>query len=137
MGKDKQSSKASLQLQAVVEPESQAVHNNNGDVKNSSPLVLMKRPSEIISDGGIDLAILNEKSLPDVVNMSKIDSAVSNGSHGIISPFEAFNDDSDSDGAIVEHPHQQLSSSSSASVNIMMDNAGNNKALGNVQVSQV
>lgn len=134
MGKDKQNSKASLQM--IVEPDSSQVHNNNGDVKNS-PMVLMKRSSDIMSDGGIDLAILNEKSLPDIVNMSKIDGAVSNGSHGIISPFEALNDDSDSDGGIVEHPHQQLSSSSSASVNIMMDNSSNNKIMGNVQVSQV
>lgn len=132
MGKDKQHSKASLQTPSAVEPETQIHNNNNSDVKNS-PMVLMKRSSDIISDGEIDMAMLNEKSLPDVVNMSKIDGAISNGSHvhGIISPFEPL-DESDSDDAI---PHQQLSSSSSASVNILMDN--NTKLMGNVQVSQV
>lgn len=133
MGKDKQHSKASLQL--VPEPEPSNHSNNNGDLKNSvsSPLVITKRPSEILSDGGIDMATLNEKLLTDVVNKSKIDS---NGAHGIISPFDSLNDDSDSDGAIVDPPHQQLSSSSSASVNILMDSS-NNKMMGNVQVSQV
>lgn len=140
MGKDKQNSKASLQV-AHVETENQ-VHsnnNNNGDLKNSSnsPMLLMKRSSDITSDGGIDMATLNEKSLPDVINMSKIDGTVSNGSHGIISPFEALADDSDSDEAIVDPPHRQLSSSSSASINIMMDSSGNNKMMANVQVSQV
>lgn len=128
--KDKQNSKVSLQM-TVIEPEN-PIHNN-GDVKNSSnsPLVLTKRPSDI---GDIDII---DKSLPDVVNMSKVDSVVSNGSsHGILSPFETINDDdSDSDDGVVDHPHQQLSSSSSASINILMEN--NNKMMGNVQVSQV
>lgn len=127
MGKDKQNSKALL----PIEPESQ-IHNN-ADLKNS-PMLLIKRSNDIIPDGGNDLTILNEKTLPDIVNMNKIDSTVS--THGIISPFEPLNDDSDSDEAILEHPHQQLSSSSSASVNIMMDSS-NNKIIGNVQVSQV
>lgn len=137
MGKDKQHSKASLQLN--VEPESQ-IHinsNNNGDVKNPPNVLMIKRQSEIASDG-IDMATLNEKSLPDSINISIFEGGVSNGSHGIISPFEALNnEDSDSDGAIVDPPHQQLSSSSSASVNIMMENSSNNKLMGNVQVSQV
>jgi hypothetical protein len=125
--KDKQNSKISLQM-TVIEP---VETHNNGDVKNSSnsPLVLTKRLSDIGDD-------IIDKSLPDVVNMSKVDSVVSNGSsHGILSPFEPLSD-SDSDDAIVEHPHQQLSSSSSASINILMEN-GNNKMMGNVQVSQV
>lgn len=131
----KQHSKASLQL--ASESEAQNHSSNNGDLKNSanSPLVMSKRPSEIVSDGGIDMTLLNEKLLPDVLNMSKIDS---NGAHGIISPFESLNDeDSDSDGATVDPPHQQLSSSSSASVNLLMDSNSNNKMMGNVQVSQV
>lgn len=135
MGKDKQHSKASLQT--APEPETQIHSSNNGDLKNSanSPLVISKRSSEIMSDGGIDMATLNEKLLPEVVSLNKIDS---NGAHGIISPFESLNDDSDSDGAIGDLPHQQLSSSSSASVNIMMDNnSSSNKMMGNVQVSQV
>ena len=137
MSKDRQHSKASLPTN--VEPVE--VHNN-GDLKHSStsPMVMMKRPSEIIPDSGIELTGFIEKSQPDVISMSKIDGTVSNGSHGnmIISPFEALNnDDSDSDDAIVDHPHQQLSSSSSASVNILMDSNSNNKMMGNVQVSQV
>lgn len=138
MGKDKQNSKATL-LQAIVEPETQIHNNNNGDVKNTSnsPMVMNKRSSDIISDSAIDMATLNDKSLPDIVNMSKLDGAVNNGSHGIISPFESLNnDDSDSDEALVDPPHHQLSSSSSASINIMMDNT-NTKLVGNVQVSQV
>lgn len=136
MGKDKQHSKASLQ--APPEPEPQNYSNNNGELKNStnSPMEMTKRPSDI--DGSIDMATFNEKLLPDVVNTSKIDGVVSNGAaHGIISPFESLNDDSDSDEAIADMPHQQLSSSSSASVNILMDNNSNNKMMGNVQVSQV
>lgn len=129
----KQHSKASLQIAPEIETQNHS--SNNGDLKISanSPLVMSKRPNEIISDGGIDLAIFNEKLMPDIVNMNKIDS---NGAHGIISPFESLNDDSDSDGAIVDPPHQQLSSSSSASVNILMDSNSNSK-VGNVQVSQV
>ena len=135
MGKDKQNSKASLQI--TVESDIQNHNHNNGDLQ-SAPTVIAKRHSDVILDGGIDLATLNEKFLTDVVNMSKIDGVVSNGSHGIISPFESLNnDDSDSGGPIVDPPHQQLSSSSSASVNIMMDSASNNKPVGNVQVSQV
>lgn len=136
MSKDRQHSKVSLPTN--VEP-AEIHNNNNGDLKHSStsPMVLMKRPSEIIPDGGIELTGLIEKSLPDVLSLSKIDGAVGNG-HGIISPFETLNnEDSDSDDAIVDHPHQQLSSSSSASVNILMDSNSNNKMMGNVQVSQV
>ncbi|CRK96204.1 CLUMA_CG009632, isoform A [Clunio marinus] len=135
MGKDKQSSKASLHTN--IEVDSQLHSSNNGDLKIStnSPNAIIKRASEISNDGGVDL---NEKPLLDVLHMGKIDSAVSNGSHGIISPFDTYNDDSDSDGAFVDPPHQQLSSSSSASVNILMENnANNNKMMGNVQVSQV
>lgn len=138
MGKDKQNSKASLQLN--VEPESQIhINNNNGDLKNPPNSLMIKRPSDIFADSGLDSAKLSEKSLADALNKSKLDGNVSNGSHGIISPFETLNnEDSDSDGAIVDPPHQQLSSSSSASVNIMMDNSSsNNKMMGNVQVSQV
>lgn len=137
MSKDRQHSKASLPT-TVVEPV-EIHNNNNGDLKHSStsPMVLIKRPSEVISDGGIELTGLIEKSLPEVLSMSRMDGTVGNG-NGIISPFEALNnDDSDSDDAIVDHPHQQLSSSSSASVNIMMDGNSNNKMMGNVQVSQV
>lgn len=139
MGKDKQNSKASLQLNVEPEPQIHINSNNNGDLKNPPNSLIMKRPSDIISDGGIDVATFIEKSLPDAMNISKFEGGVSNGSHGIMSPFEALNnDDSDSDGAIVDPPHQQLSSSSSASVNIMMDNSSsNNKMMGNVQVSQV
>lgn len=137
MSKDRQHSRPSLP------PNTETVenhHNNNGDLKHPSPspLVHTKRPSEIIMEGGIELTSPNEKSISDVLSLSKIDGAVSNGSHGIISPFEALNnDDSDSDDAIVDHPHQQLSSSSSASVNILMDSNSNNKMMGKVQVSQV
>jgi hypothetical protein len=146
MGKDKQHSKASLQVS--VDTENQNIHfttssnnNNNGDLKKfestASPMLITKRSSDIISDGAIDLATINEKSLPDIVNMSKMESANGSHGHGIMSPFEDFNDDSDSD-PIVDPPHQQLSSSSSASVNILMENtSNNNKLLGNVQVSQV
>jgi hypothetical protein len=135
MGKDKQNSKASLQI--TVELDNQNHNHNNGDLKNAQTATA-KRQSDVILDGGIDLATLNEKLLPDIVNMSKTDVAVSNGSHGIMSPFESLNnDDSDSDGPIVDPPHQQLSSSSSASVNILMDSTSNNKLVGNVQVSQV
>lgn len=141
MGMDKQHSKAQLlqPLQPLPEPETQNHnHNNNmnsGELKNM-PLISMKRPSDLISDAGIDMSTLNEKILPDVV-MSKMDGGVSNGSHGIVSPFESLNDDSDSDDEIADLPHQQLSSSSSASVNILMESAANNKMMGNVQVSQV
>lgn len=139
MGMDKQHSKASL-LQPLPEPVENQNHNNNntnsGELKNM-PLISMKRPSDLISDAGIDMSTLNEKILPDVV-MSKMDGGVSNGSHGIVSPFESLNDDSDSDDEMIaDLPHQQLSSSSSASVNILMESAANNKMMGNVQVSQV
>lgn len=139
MGMDKQHSKASL-LQPLPEPETQNHNNNNNNINNSDlknmPLISMKRPSDLISDGGIDIVTLNEKILPDVV-MGKIDGGVSNGSHGIVSPFESLNDDSDSDDEVADLPHQQLSSSSSASVNILMESSANNKMMGNVQVSQV
>lgn len=137
MGKDKQNSKASLHP-SVEQDNQNHTNSNNGDVKisSNSPMVMSKRSSDIISDTAIDMAILNEKMLPDVVSIKKLDGAVSNGSHGIISPFESLNDDSDSDEAIVDPPHHQLSSSSSASIN-MMDNNSSNKLVGNVQVSQV
>jgi hypothetical protein len=135
MGKDKQNSKTSLQV-AHAETENQIHNNSNGDLKNSSSIPL-KRSSDVVLDGGIDMATLPEKTLPDAVSMSKTDGTVSNGSHGIISPFETLNDDSDSDDAIVDPPHRQLSSSSSASINIMMDNSSNTKLISNVQVSQV
>lgn len=143
MSKDRQHSKASLPTNVEPVENLNNINNNsniNGDVKHSSssPLVLTKRPSDFIADGGIELTGLIEKSLPDVLSVSKTDGAVSNGSHGnmIVSPFESLNDDSDSDDAIVDHPHQQLSSSSSASVNILID-SNSNKMMGNVQVSQV
>lgn len=133
MGMDKQHSKASL-LQTLPEPEPQNHNNNNGGEMKNMPLISMKRPSDLISD---DMPALNEKILPDVV-MSKMDGGVSNGSHGIVSPFESINDDSDSDDEVIaDLPHQQLSSSSSASVNILMESAAANKMMGNVQVSQV
>jgi hypothetical protein len=135
MGKDKQNSKASLQPSVDLETQNHS-NNNNGDLKNS-PMVMNKRSSDIILDNNIDMATLSEKMLPDVMSMNKLDSSISNGSHGIVSPFESMNDDSDSDGAIVDPPHHQLSSSSSASINIMMENGSNNKLVGNVQVSQV
>lgn len=141
MGMDKQHSKASLHVSVDSEAQSQNAItnsiNNNGDLKHTSsnsPMVLMKRSSDIMSDDGMDM---NDKSHPDIINTSKLDGAVSNGSHGIISPFEALEEDSDSDDAIVDMPHHQLSSSSSASVNILMDSNSNNKLMGNVQVSQV
>lgn len=137
MGMDKQHSKASL-LQPLPEPETQNHNNNNNnsELKNM-PLISMKRPSDLIPDGGIDIVTLSEKILPDVL-MGKMDGGVSNGSHGIVSPFESLNDDSDSDDEVIaDLPHQQLSSSSSASVNILMESSANNKMMGNVQVSQV
>lgn len=107
-------------------------NNNNGDMKNS-PLLLLKRSNDINSESvAMDMTTLNDKSMPDIVNMSKIDS--NGSSHGILSPFESI-EDSDSEG-IDPIEHQQLSSSSSASINMLMDNS-NSKILGNVQVSQV
>lgn len=130
IGKDKQNSKASLQQQQTTTTQSNhhdehQTSANNGDIK-SSPLVLMKRSSDVLSDG-----VATEVSITNVA-----DGVISNnngtGTHGIMSPFDSFNSDSESE---VDHPHQQLSTSSSASVNIMMDS--NAKSLGNVQVSQV
>ena len=126
MGKDKQNSKASLQQQTQSNHHDEhQTSTNNGDIK-SSPLVLIKRSSDVLSDGGA-----TEVSITNAV-----DGVISNnngtGTHGIMSPFDSFNSDSESE---VDHPHQQLSTSSSASVNIMMDS--NAKSLGNVQVSQV
>lgn len=133
IGKDKQSSKASLQQQQQQQPSSNA-HDEpsagNGDLK-SSPLVLMKRSSDVLSDGGTTL----EVSITNVSNNDGVNNNNGNGNatHGIMSPFDSFNSDSESE---TDHfTHHQLSTSSSASVNIMMDN--NTKNLGNVQVSQV
>jgi hypothetical protein len=125
MGKDKQNSKASLQQQTQSNHHDEHQTSiNNGDIK-SSPLVLMKRSSDVLSDGATEVSITNV-----------VDGVISNnngtGTHGIMSPFDSFNSDSESE---VDHPHQQLSTSSSASINIMMDS--NAKSLANVQVSQV
>ncbi|KAG5678558.1 hypothetical protein PVAND_008223 [Polypedilum vanderplanki] len=134
IGKDKQSSKSSsLQQTSNHYDENQQTqqplsHTNNGDLKNS-PLVLMKRSSDVLSDnsGNIEVAMINE--MKEVTNCNNN----GNASHGIISPFDSLNSDSESE---VEHPHHQLSTSSSASVNILMDNT-NAKNLSNMQVSQV
>jgi hypothetical protein len=129
IGKDKQNSKVSLHQQ-----QPQSNHHdehqtsvNNGEVK-TSPHVLLKRSSDVMSDGGAtEVSITN--ATDGVINSNNNNGT---GTHGIMSPFDSFNSDSESE---VDHPHQQLSTSSSASVNIMMDNNG--MSLGNVQVSQV
>jgi len=127
IGKDKQNSKVSLhqQMQQSNHHDEHPTAVNNGEVK-TSPLVLIKRSSDVLSDGGA-----TEVSITNAT-----DGVISNNNgtatHGIMSPFDSFNSDSESE---VDHPHQQLSTSSSASVNIMMDS--NAMSLGNVQVSQV
>jgi hypothetical protein len=104
-------------------------HANNGDLKNS-PLVLIKRSSEaVLATENIDMSVLNEKQFTFEATKGN-ESGVNGGSHGIISPFDSINSDSESE---IEHPHHQLSTSSSASVNIVMDT--NSKT--NVQVSQI
>lgn len=112
--------------------------NNNGDLMKNSPMVLKRADINSSENASIDMNMtaFNDKSLPDIVNMSKIDS---NGSHGIISPFESMEDSDSEEGGIEPIEHQQLSSSSSASINILMDNSNsNNKILEtNIQVSQV
>lgn len=162
-GKDKSSKSSSSTLTTSTQQQQQppatpvplqsnAVHqtsleydnhqnSNNGDLIKNSPMVLKRADINNSENVTMDMNMttFNDKSLPDIVNMSKIDS---NGSHGILSPFESM-DDSDSEGGIEPIEHQQLSSSSSASINILMDtsnnnNNNNNKILGtNVQVSQV
>lgn len=141
-GKDKSSKSSSAssnppaqQQQTSLEFENhQNLNNNNKSDMKNLPLSLVKRTSDINGESvAMDMTMLHDKSLPDIVNMSKIDS---NGSHGILSPFESM-EDSDSEG-IDPIEHQQLSSSSSASINnILMENSSNSKILGNVQVSQV
>lgn len=130
IGKDKQSSKASLQQSSNYHDETST---NNGDVK-SSPLVLMKLSNDVLTsvDGGTatELSIMNSEAV--ICNNNNNNNNNGSATHGIISPFDSFNSDSESS---VDHPHHQLSTSSDASVNILMDN--NTKSLGNVQVSQV
>lgn len=113
-------------------------NSNNGDLMKNSPMVLKRAELNSSENVPIDMNMttFNDKSLPDIVNMSKIDS---NGSHGILSPFESMEDSDSEEGGIEPIEHQQLSSSSSASINILMDNSNNNnKIMGtNVQVSQV
>lgn len=131
IGKDKQNSKVTLQqISSNHHDENLQSHANNGDLKNS-PLVLMKRSSDhaLVSDnGGIDGAMINDtKDGPNCNNNG------GSTTHGIISPFDSLN--SDSDESEIEHPHHQLSTSSSASTNVLMET--NSKSLANVQVSQV
>lgn len=111
-------------------------HANNGDLRNS-PLVLIKRSSDAVhTSESIDMSTLNEKQFSfesgaNVKGNEASSGGVNGGSHhGIISPFDSLNSDSESD---VEHPHHQLSTSSSASINIVME--GNSK--NNLQVSQI
>lgn len=140
MGKDKQKS-----LQTSTAPtttaatnhhdeneSNQTTHANNGDLK-SSPHVLIKRSSDLVvpASDSIDMSVLNEKQFASESSGNvKEGGGINGGSHGIISPFDSLNSDSESE---IEHPHHQLSTSSSASVNILADN--NSKT--NVQVSQI
>lgn len=111
----------------------QTNYTNNGDLKNS-PLVLIKRLSDtILNTESIDMSTLNEKQFSFETKGIEANSGsgMNGGSHhGILSPFDSINSDSESE---VEHPHHQLSTSSSASVNIIID--GNSK--NNMQVSQI
>lgn len=133
IGKDKQSSKALLQQPSTIHDDSNTA--NNGDVKNS-PLVVTKRSSDVLSDGGntADFSITNVTANDGVNNNNNNNNGNGNATHGIMSPFDSFNSE-DSSEELDNFTHHQLSTSSSASVNIMMDN--NTKNLGNVQVSQV
>jgi hypothetical protein len=136
IGKDKQkslqaSSTTTTQTIATTnhhDENNQTAHANNGDLKSSSPLVLIKRSSDVIvpASDSIDMSVLNEKQF----SSESKEGGVNGGSHGIISPFDSLNSDSESE---VDHPHHQLSTSSSASVNILMET--NSKT--NVQVSQI
>lgn len=130
MGKDKQKSVQTLTTATTNhhDENNQTTHANNGDLK-SSPHVLIKRSSDVVvpSSESIDMSVLNEKQF---ASESKEGGGVNGSSHGIISPFDSLNSDSESE---VEHPHHQLSTSSSASINILVEN--NSKT--NVQVSQI
>lgn len=146
MGKDKQKSLQSMTITPASntnhhdENNQSTTHANNGDLKNS-PLVLIKRSSDVVhTSESIDLSVLNEKQFSTLEASGNTKGSEASGgvggngnvngggSHGIISPFDSLNSDSESE---VEHPHHQLSTSSSASVNIMMDGKSN------VQVSQI
>lgn len=131
INKDKQNSKVSLQLNPITIDEQQITSNNvNGDVKSASsnsPIALIKRPSDVM------LKIEDNGQLPDIVNMSLIDTTTTTSNGIIISPFEVIDGDTDIDQ--LSTPVEQQLKISSSSSNILMDN--NNKLLGNVQVSQV
>lgn len=132
INKDKQNSKVSLQLNPITIDEQQITSNNgNGDVKSASsnsPIALIKRPSDVM------LKIEDNGQLPDIVNMSLIDTTTTTSNGIIISPFEVTDGDTDIDQLSTPIEQQQLKISSSSN-NILMDN--NNKLMGNVQVSQV
>ena len=134
IGKDKQKSQSSTATAIAAnhfEENIQASHANNGDLK-SSPLVLIKRSSDAVIGENIDMNVLNEKQFSSVESSGNAKESGVNGggSHGIISPFDSLNSDSESE---VDHPHHQLSTSSSASINILMDT--NSKS--NLQISQI
>lgn len=132
IGKDKQKSlQTSTTTSSSVttnhyDENNQTTHANNGDLK-SSPLVIIKRSSDVIASESIDMTVLNEKQF----SSESKEGGINGGSHGIISPFDSLNSDSESE---VDHPHHQLSTSSSASVNINLMET-NSKT--NVQVSQI
>lgn len=136
MGKDKQKSVQTSSTTSATatsnhhDENNQTTHANNGDLK-SSPHVLIKRSSDVVvpPSDSIDMSVLNEKQFSTEPS-GNVKEGVNGGSHGIISPFDSLNSDSESE---VDHPHHQLSTSSSASVNILMDT--NSKT--NVQVSQI
>lgn len=130
MGKDKQKSTTTATTTTAAtnhhDENNQTTYANNGDLK-SSPHVLIKRSSDvIIPPDSIDMSVLNEKQF----SSESKEGGVNGGSHGIISPFDSLNSDSESE---VDHPHHQLSTSSSASVNLLVEN--NSKT--NIQVSQI
>lgn len=133
INKDKQNSKVSLQLNPITIDEQQITSNNgNGDVKSASsnsPIALIKRPSDVM------LKIEDNGQLPDIVNMSLIDTTTTTSNGIIISPFEVIDGDTDIDQLSTPNEQQQQLKLSSSSSNILMDN--NNKLMGNVQVSQV
>lgn len=147
MGKDKQKSSQSMTITssssaaAAAVPvtnhhdeNNQTIHANNGDLKNS-PLVLIKRASDVTvhTSDSIEMSTqFSFESNPAKTANEASSGGVNGASHGIISPFDSLNSDSDSE---VDHPHHQLSTSSSASVNIIMD--GNSKTNNNIQVSQI
>lgn len=147
MGKDKQKSLQSMTITTSSsatpaapatnhhDENNQTSHANNGDLKNS-PLVLIKRASDVAVHTSDSIEMSTQFSFESTGNAKAANEAssggVNGGSHGIISPFDSLNSDSDSE---VDHPHHQLSTSSSASVNIIMD--GNSKTNNNIQVSQI